>query len=164
MCSRSHDNYSSFIRWLKRKNTPWKLTVTAAPMRPCATASPVNCIYREKENYATSSKQVFWFLLYSHFLSAAHWGQRKFRTLLKERDSSLERSNLNVFCLNSSVPALPWRPCWLHPECGYQGRSRCPGSPERNLAASPALLSCTDRSALPASCTSSSSDRRQTEK
>lgn len=137
-------------------------------MSPCATASPVDCIYSEIKTY-----QVTWTGVFISFTLPLLRNQDKTadrrhlekKTLPKGKKKSSWMTKLECFScffyLNPSVPALLWWPCWLHPECGYRGSSRCPGSLEKNPAASPTLLCCRDRSARPALCTSSSSDDRQ---
>lgn len=59
-----------------------------------------------------------------------------------------------------TLPVWRWWPCWLHPESGCQGSSRCPGSLEMNPGPSPALWCYRCRSALPVWCTSSSTKEK----
>lgn len=98
-----------------------RLTVIAAPMTPCTTASPVDCTWTEWQTMLEKRVCTWWY--------APPWSKGSGR--------------------GRSLPVWLCWPCSLHPEYGCQESSRCPESLETSPEASPALWCCRYPSAQP---------------
>lgn len=140
------------------------LTVIAAPISPCTTASPVDCTYRKNGTHNLCLKnwvKCHQTSLKCDFVSLISFWPLSTCVCIKANSSfslTLSTRRMTVLQCNKQCapPVWQWWPCWLHPECDCQGSSKCPGSLERNPEPSLALWCYRCLSVLPVWCTSSS--------